>query len=450
MIVMFDIPKSTKYWFIIQCFFIMILIKLMNKYKYIKNRILGYNIPITLIAQYALAFAHVICNLFFGIIYTYRDWLGIYNDIQTTYIRDIIIGMPIAYFMVDSILIILIDFKVQYLYLIHHAISIYMSLMLYHKIVQFNATINYMFTIEFSNIAISLWDLVKRARKLQQLKLEEPILLNRIQNILTPILMATYVPARSLILTYTTIVLLYTINTSNIYLNASIWISTILILYMSYKFVFKIFGIGYKNIIQNSPGLFSFTSMTYILKLYVSLGWFILILPTSSRYAAIPLGFMVLFIDFVNIIISLIYSSTYYPGILISSLDYISICIKIVLNGIYIYARTYVDYNKSTNYNLWSYLIYANIGMLLFSIYNSRNIYKAFETRNPMPYLLHYFISAIVPVFLMPFGTAPYTAIISYFIGGYIWTLYPRSKYSVGFMHIFMIIADIALLSWGN
>jgi hypothetical protein len=306
-----------------------------------------------------------------------------------------------------------------------------------------------MFTIEFSNMAISAWDIVKRARKAQILQLEEPSILNSLQNILTPIFMFTYVPARTVILTCTSIALLYNINTDNIYLKTSIWLCTGLILYMSYKFAIKVYGIGYKNISQNFPGLLTFTSLTYVFKAYISLAWFMLVLPSSSRPSAINLGLMLLFVDLVHIINSLGYSSTYEPSVFISALDYASICIKIVMNGEYIFIRATLD-NNIININLWNCMIYLNIAICLFNIIvTSRKAYVAFEKRSVLPYLLHYLISAIVPLFLMPFGTTPYTAIISYFIGGLIWTLYPKSKYSVGWMHIFMTIADVALLRWG-
>lgn len=447
------IPVSTKYWLIIQCFFIITMIKFMNKYTYIKNRIFCYNISIPLITQYALAFLHVLCNLSFCVAYTYRKWLGIESishNISQNNMADLGIGLSITYFIVDSILIIFIDFKVQYLYLIHHIIAIFMGLMMYHKIIPLNVAATYMFTIEFSNIAISAWDLVKRIRKSQIFQVEDSCIMYKLQNILTPILMFTYVPARTIILTCSSIVLLYSLNTSNNYLKASILCCSGLILYMSYKFAIKVYGIGYKNISQNYPGLLTFTSLTYVFKAYISLAWFMLVLPSSYKYAAAPMGIMVLFVDFINIIISLIYSSDFRPGIFISILDYISICIKIVINGIYIYTRAYLDNNiLYEDKLLWKYAIYINIFILLVNIYTSRNIYKAFENRNPMPYILHYFISAIVPVFLMPLGKAPYTAIISYFIGGIVWTKY-KSKYSVGLMHIFITIADVALLSWGN
>jgi len=445
----FDIPKSTKNWFVIQCFFVMILMKLMNKYKHIKNRILGYNIPVPLIAQYALGFAHVCGDLSFCIVYVYRDWLGIKPNFQD-YMVDWGIGLSTTYFMVDSILIVLIDFKVQYLYLIHHALAIFMGIVMYNKIIPLDITVAYMFTIEFSNMAISAWDIVKRARKAQILQLEEPSILNSLQNILTPIFMFTYVPARTLLLTCASIVLLYSVNTSNDYLKASIWFCTGLILYMSYKFSIKVYGIGYKNISQNFPGLLSFTSLTYVFKAYISLSWFMLILPRSSRHKSIILGLMLLFVDLVHIIISLEYSSTHDPSVIISALDYASVCIKIVMNGEYIFIRATLD-NNIINYNLWNCMIYVNIVICVFNIiYTSRKAYIAFEKRSVLPYLLHYFISAIVPLFLMPFGTAPYTAIIFYFIGGLVWTLYPKSKYSVGWMHIFMTIADVALLTWGS
>jgi hypothetical protein len=421
----------------------------MNKYKHIKNRILGYNIPVPLIAQYALGFAHVCGNLSFCIAYVYRDWLGIKPSSQE-YMVDWGIGLSTTYFMTDSILIVLIDFKVQYLYLIHHALAIFMGILMYNKIIPLNITVAYMFTIEFSNMAISAWDIVKRARKLQILQLEEPSILNSLQNILTPIFMFTYVPARTVLLTCASIVLLYNINTSNHYLKASIWLCTGFILYMSFKFAIKVYGIGYKNISQNFPGLLSFTSLTYVFKAYVSLVWFMLILPNSSRHESITLGLMLLFVDLVHIIISLGYSSTHEPSIIISAFDYVSVCKKIVMNGQYIFVRASLD-NNIINYNLWIFMIHLNIVIGVFNIiYTSRKAYVAFEKRSVLPYLLHYLISAIVPLFLMPFGTAPYTAIISYFIGGLIWTLYPKSKYSVGWMHIFMTIADVALLAWGS
>ena len=448
MLIINFIPISTKYWFVIQCFFVMLLIKLMNKYKYIKNRILGYNVSVPLIAQYALGFAHVCGDLSFCIAYVYRDWLGIKASSQE-YMVDWGIGLSTTYFMVDSILIILIDFKVQYLYLIHHALAIFMGLVMHHKIISLDITVAYMFTIEFSNMAISAWDIVKRARKAQILQLEEPSILNTLQNILTPIFMFTYVPARTVMLTCSSIVLLYNINTNNIYLKTSIWFCTGFILYMSCKFAIKVYGIGYKSISQNFPGLLTFTSLTYVFKAYISLVWFTLVLPNSSRHESITLGLMLLFVDLVHIIISLGYSSSFTPDIFISALDYISVCFKIVINGIYIYMRAYFD-NNMIYPDIWKYTMYANVCLLAFSIYTSRNANAAFEKRNPMPYLLHYLISAIVPLFLMPFGTAPYTAIISYFIGGLIWTLYPKSKYSVGWMHIFMTIADVALLGWGS
>ena len=445
----FDIPKSTKYWVVIQCFFIISLMKLMNKYKHIKNRILYCNISVPLIAQYALGFAHVCSNLSFCIAYVYRDWLGVKRSSQE-YMVDWGIGLSTTYFMVDSILIVLIDFKVQYLYLIHHALAIFMGIVMYNKIIPLDITVAYMFTIEFSNMAISAWDIVKRARKAQILQLEEPSILNSLQNVLTPIFMFTYVPARTVLLTCASIVLLFSVNTSNDYLKASIWLCTGLILYMSYKFAIKVYGIGYKSISQNFPGLLSFTSLTYVFKAYVSLVWFMLVLPESSRHKSITLGLMLLFVDLVHILISLGYSSTHEHSIIIFALDYASVCIKIVMNGEYIFVRASLD-NNIINYNLWKFMVYLNMIICVFNIIvTSRKAYVAFEKRSVLPYLLHYFISAIVPVFLMPFGTAPYIAITSYFIGGLVWTLYPKSKYSVGWMHIFMMVADIALLAWGS
>jgi hypothetical protein len=398
------LPESTKYWFLVQWGFVFMVWRLITKYKYIKNRILGFNIPADLIAQYALAFSHVICNLSFCIAYVYRDWLGIRHDIVETYMADWGIGLSVTYFIVDSILIIVVDYKTQKLYLIHHALAIFMGFAMYHRVIPLRETAYYMFTIEFSNIAISGWDLVKRARKAQLVKLEEPYILHQLQNILTPILMATYVPARTIMLTCASLSLLYNLNTENLYLKMAIWLSTGFILFMSYKFSIKVYGIGYKNIMQNYPGLLTFTSLTYVFKAYVSLAWFMLVLPVASLASlaySIELGFMLLFVDFIHIIISLVYSSSYKPGIFISALDFAAVCIKMVVNGLYIYNRAFIDGNI---HDLWDFATYSNMFLLFFNIIKtSRNAHISFEKRNPTPYLLHYFISAIMPIFFIPF-----------------------------------------------
>ena len=447
------IPESTKYWFLVQWSFVFMVWRYVTKYKAIKNRILGFNIPADLIAQYALAFAHVICNISFCIAYVYRDWSGIRPDIVETYMADWGIGLSVSYFIVDTFLIILVDYKTQKLYLIHHALAIFMGMMMHCGVIPLRETVYYMFTIEFSNIGISSWDLVKRARKAQLLKLEEPYILHQLQNILTPILMGTYIPARTIMLTCASMNLLYNLNTDNLYLKSGIWFSTGLILFMSYKFAIKVFGIGCKNIMQNCPGLLTFTSLTYVFKAYVSLAWFMLVLPGSTRAYGIELGFVLLFVDFVHIIISLAYSSSYKPSIFISALDFAAVCIKIVMNGEYIYIRAFIDgniWNLLVLRNIWSFAIYANMLIVLFSIIiTSKKTYLAFEKRDIRQYLIHYFISAIIPLFFMPFGTAPYLAILWYFAGGFIWTFYPKSN-TVGWMHICMTIGDLALLDWGQ
>lgn len=457
------VPESTKYWFLIQWGFVFMVWRFVTKYKYIKNRILGFNIPADLIAQYALAFAHVICNISLCIAYVYRNWLGIRQDIVETYMADWGIGLSVSYFIVDSILILVVDYKTQKLYLIHHILAIFMGMMMYCGVIPLRETVYYMFTIEFSNIAISAWDLVKRARKAQLIKLEEPYILHQLQNILTPILMATYVPARTIILTCASCALLYNLNTENLYLKTAIWLSTVLISFMSYKFAVKVYGIGCKNIMQNNPGLLTFTSLTYVFKAYVSLAWFMLVLPESTRAYGIELGCMLLFVDFIHIIISLAYSSSYKPGIFISALDFAAICVKIVMNGEYIYIRAFIDgniWNVLVLRNIWDFATYANSLILLFSIViGSRKAYIAFEKRDIRHYLIHYFISAIIPLFFMPFGTAPYIAILSYFAGGFIWAVYPKSNAAlrvfaksntVGWMHICATIGDLALLLWGQ
>jgi len=437
------LPESTKYWFLIQWGFVFMVWRLLNipKYKAYKNRILGFNIQADLIAQYALAFAHVVCNISFCIAYIYHDWLGIRHDIVETHMADWGIGLSVTYFIVDSILIIAVDYKNQKMYLIHHVIAIFMGMVMYHRIIPLRETAFYMFTIEFSNIAISGWDLVKRARRVQFIKLEEPYMLHKLQNILTPILMATYVPGRTIMLTFASINLLYGLNTQNLYLKMAIWFSTGLILFMSYKFAIKVYGIGCKNIMQSYPGLLTFTSLTYVFKAYVSLSWFMLVLPGSS-------GMMLLFVDFIHIMISLCYSSSFKPGVYISALDYISVCVKIVCNGLYIYVNAFKYTNQR---DIWTYATYVNFIILLYNIIiTSKYAHISFEKRNPAPYLVHYFISAIVPIFFIPFGYAPYVAVLSYFMGGFVWTVYTRSKLSVGWMHIFITIGDLALLSWGQ
>jgi hypothetical protein len=444
------VPRSFAVWFGAQWIFLAIVADVARLFLK-KSR--TTTLTPQLIAQHALSVAHTWLQMSFCITYVYRAWIGLDDGFVENTLADWGIGLSISYFVVDAILILLIDLKNQWSFLIHHAFALFIGTCMSRRISSLSATTHYMFVIEMSNAFISVWDLLKRHHR------------GAVYDAITPVFALTYVPFRTVGLTIVTINFIGSLNLlsgspqelhQNTQLTYELWASVLFVLMISWNFSRKIASIGLRSARANFPGILTFESLTYVFKAYVNLVWFVWILPYSDRPWSIPLGFAVLLIDAIHIAASLYYwihENSHRPVSYYSTAsDFHAICLKIVANGIYIYLRAYLDGNGANK--MWSYFVAINVGILIQDVYDSfihrMHVYECFERRDPQPFLKHYILSAAVPLIMMPTGTAPYTAVAIYFIGGAIWYMFPKNRASVGWMHLCVTVGDVALLWWGS
>ena len=392
-----------------------------------------------IVSQYALSVLHVWFVIVSGSAYAYRDQL-VWQEAFT----DWGIWFSLTYFVVDSMAI-LFDLKNQAFFLLHHAVAFLIGFSSILGICRVTEISQYILALEMSNVALTVWDLVKRFR------VKNPGVLVPAYRFITPVFAFTYVPMRTLVLP---------IVTWNLFLSVSTRSSTVLLIFsallvfilgMSIKFSFKVASIGLRVMKESYPHILSFASLTYVFKAYVSLGWFLIVLPKSS--SRIPLGIAFLAADALSIAASLNYSSAgERPSLEATALDYAAVCVKIVVNGFFISAHGFLEgYDSPAETLTWIVANAMQVAILCRTIYALRRthgsqwIFDSFAERTmPWPYVAHFLLSTAIPIVIMG-ADCPYVSFALYVMGGVVWTF--GGSWGVGGMHVFMTLADVALLS---
>lgn len=457
------VPKSSFIWFLIHWIILAISV---DVFRAIERRI-PISIKPTILAQSLLATLHSILSIFFCVVY----WSSSLGSFIETF-SDYGIGLSVSYFFVDSLMI-LVDVEKQWPYLFHHAIAIFIGLCMSKRVVKLEHTANYMFVIEFSNLFISAWSILRDFKVQYRIQAHheiqphneiQPQQDRRIQphyDRISMLFAATYVPARTLGLTIVSYSLLSSLDNSISSLTLYPLVAIILI--VSLTFSIKVAKIGWSKGLKD---FCSFESVTYIVKAYVQVYTLLKIVPNLSNTMASVLAVQLISVDFLHIFTSLYYWSTWhrfingrgdYDSTIKASLfDFVAINTKIVVNGLCIFTSILnhnvnkINGDKIDNFAilLWISASILNIALLIHNIYKLKNcekIYiKTFLYRDFSTFLLHFALSALVPVILSL--DAPHASIIYYFIGGLSWSL----GYNTGFLHVAVIFGDMALLKWLN
>lgn len=448
-------------WFTIQWIFLAIFsesFRLSQRLSWGIGKWFGEDCSISsIVSQYALGIFHVWGVILSGSAHAYRDWLGVGGPSFESWV----IWFSLTYFVVDSMVILLIDLKNQAFFLIHHAVAFSIGYACLLGISGVTETSQYILVLEMSNVALTVWDLVKRYRP------KNPGVLVPAYKFITPIFMFTYVPLRTIALPIVTWNLYRSITTPSLTIHVLFSSCIVFILGISYKFSLKVASIGLRVTKESYPYILSFASLTYIFKAYVSLAWFFIVTP-SSPFHEIPFGIAVLVTDAVSIMASLNYSSFgERPSLEATAFDYSAVCAKIVVNGVYIHAigsHTHSSHDVHASL-IWLLAIMISIGILVVNLYklyassskkqNRQRIFDMFAKRRmPWSYVLLFILCTCVPMAIMGgYGSIkdikgiqdiqhiPYAPFGLYLTGGIVW-------WGVGAMHMFMTLADAALLSW--
>lgn len=374
------------------------------------------------LAQSALGTIHVIANLAFSGMFWTINW----SDMALAPLADYGIGCSMSYFLVDLCLIFMVDVKKQWPYLVHHVIAIFIGGCMSKGIIALEDTTNYMSMIEFSNLFLSTWLILK------------DIKLQPWYDRISVLLAATYVPARTVGLTYVSYRLLANLRVSDA-LTATLYAAVLFIWAISVSFSIKVAKIGW------SKGLVhfcSFESLSYIVKAYLQLYLALHHIPHFRRGRSLAYGLVL--VDLVHIAASLRYWSSWHrsgrTSELDAALDFAATQTKIVTNGLCIFFSAATGAQK-----LWTLATVANVLLLVrhLAICRQRAV-DAFEVRDSRPFMAHFALSAIVPLFLS--RDAPHLSILSYLIGGITWAV----GLNPGILHCAVIVGDLALLNWFN
>ena len=170
-----------------------------------RRRCFGPDLGPAVLAQYALGALHVQGALAIGLAFAFRGWLGL--DAEAVHaLSDVGHGFTLSYFLVDSAIILAFDAKGQGAFLVHHAAALAIGFAMASGAFGLVETSRYIFTVELSNVLISAWDLARRGRRTH-------LPLARAYAALSPLFAASYVPARTLLLTHATWQLLASMRT---------------------------------------------------------------------------------------------------------------------------------------------------------------------------------------------------------------------------------------------
>ena len=460
------VPNSTLSWFCFHWFCMALLVDVLRNVNINRNMWKSDYAP--RLAQSVLATLHTLLIMVFCCIYWNRDLLIKLDEYEKSVlvekIGDISIGFSVSYFAFDMFCIFIIDFQKQYSYILHHLLAIFIGCCMSKMIVSLDQTANYMFVIEFSNLFISVWYVLREIRK-ENKKIENKNIKVWVDRI-SMLFAATYVPARTIGLTVVTYGLLFSVDTAAISGERG-WIywtltgSAFFILAMSFWFSYKVALIGWSAGLKHFA---SFECVSYIVKIYVQIFTLLKIVPWFGSTAAIGFTYIVSFMDFDHVAASLHYWSTWHQRddekmnkklALASSLDMASIVAKIAVNGICIYGSIVLSDHHGLGpiqHLLWTIANIANgvflikhlVEYVMPGIPEENKAIQSFQVRETKPFLIHYFLSAIVPVLLTP--DAPRLSIVAYLVGGITWTL----GFNCGILHLAVIVGDMTLILWFN
>lgn len=186
-------------------------------------------------------------------------------------------GLTLAYFAVDTVLIVVVDFKNQAAFILHHAIALFVGCCMTARIVDIHQTRMYIFVIEFSNVVISAWDFLKRHHRANVGTLKPWY------DLATMVFAFTYVPFRAVVLPIVTWGVLASIkpNTRN-EVTYALYGSTLFIQLMSWMFSYKVASIGLRVGREKFPRLLTYEMGVCVIAAYVTL-WFYLTIPTRGQ-----------------------------------------------------------------------------------------------------------------------------------------------------------------------
>lgn len=404
----------------------------------------------SVLAQYAMGVVHV-----HGVI-VYKILFVLYGDSNTLLTHAM--SFSVCYFVFD-LLFILIKDRSQKMYIPHHIVSILLGIAVDNNLFDINIVCDYVFFIELSNYFLSIWDLSKNNKNSMR----------HIYELTTPFFALTYIPLRTVFLSYTT----YKMMLSTKDLHIFIWPLLLFILGISYWFSYKVWNIFKRKILQyeedNDTKLYInniiYKSLknksilwpigSYIIKLYINLYYLIFIIPYTHQHTYAMMYFM--YVDVLHIIISIWYNILEWVN-WIECVDFMSINFKIFANGFIIYT---INYNINSN-TTWDTFIYLHLIYLM-----SLGIYLCIHKKIPGDGLLNRYIGSVIYVISFSFTVIPiftfvksnislYYSFIMYILSLLIWTFKLPEKWyrhsivfnSVGWMHVFVSLAEIFLMSY--
>ncbi len=325
-----------------------------------------------------------------------------------------ILKLAVCYFICDSIHILYKRNYENYMFIIHHVLAAYIGLCGYFGYININALDHYFVTFEFSNLFLNIWSLTNKNKQYPKLNY-----------ISFPLVICTYVPARTLILPIVTKDIFMDSWSRGYYGLCAVYTALLVMSFMYSRILLKIAA---KKIHLYDLNLEKFWAMfTYVFKVYITL------------YHIIVHKFILFGIaDIIHIIISWMYNisnySTFYQR-----LDVVSIHSRMLATNILSWEYTRPNYyTYSWNLAIISWLI-KNFKKI--DLVKNRNFYA-------LLYILNFLISVYNGLHLIDMYYFLYI-----YLAWFVWFFrFPEcfidtSFTSIALMHVLIILSDLKIYS---